>query len=116
MENKINLAINDGNSFYAHQASVNFNPMMIFFDFKNITPRVDERNKEGATLVMKHDVVMLDPYHALLFKDLLNKVIVDYEKEFGKIEKPKAIQKLEKKKGKPVKKLGGKNQTPTYFG
>ena len=30
-------------------------------DFKNITPRIDPR---GQQIVLKHNVVMLEPYHA----------------------------------------------------
>jgi len=113
--NKINLSISDGDAFYAHQASINFNPTMLFFDFKNITPRVDERSQSQATFVLKHNVVMLEPYHALLFKNLLDRVLKDYQKQFGKIEKPAAIKSIEKKKGKK-KKADDKNETPSYFG
>ena len=126
MEEKINLNINDGDSFFAHQASINFNPTMFFLDFKNITPRMDQRSQQSkATLVLKHNVVMLEPYHTLLLRDLFNKVIKDYEKEFGKIEKPDPIKLIEKKqkkqmKGKKVKKSksNSKKETniPNYFG
>ncbi|MFT4343139.1 MAG: DUF3467 domain-containing protein [Candidatus Woesearchaeota archaeon] len=117
MEQKINMTISDGDAFYAHQASINFNPTMVFFDFKSITPRVDERDKGHPTLAVKHNVVMVDPYHALLFKDLLTKVIQDYEKQFGKIEVPKAIKHAEKKQKKSAKGMAKRpNETPTYFG
>ena len=74
---KINLNINDGDAFYAHQASINFNPIMFFLDFKNITPRIDERSASKATIVVKHNLVMIEPYHAMLFRNLLDKVIKD---------------------------------------
>jgi hypothetical protein len=114
--NKINFSISDGDSFFAHQASINFNPTMIFLDFKNITPRIDERSASRATLVLKHNVVMLEPYHALVFRDLLNRVIKDYEKEFGKIEKPESIKNLEKKKGSQSKQKEKEDATPSYLG
>ena len=47
--------------------------------------------------------------------ELMAKVVNDYEKDFGKIVKPKAIEKMEKKlasKGDDVEKA----IAPTYFG
>lgn len=119
-EQQINLSISDGDSFYAHQVSVNFNPTMMHLDFKNVTPRVDERGPH-PTLVLKHNVICLDPYHAVMFKKLLDKVVKDYEKQFGKIEKPKAIKVLEKKMKKKTSNKEEVNQskpieTPSYFG
>ena len=119
-EQQINLSISDGDSFYAHQVSVNFNPTMIHLDFKNVTPRVDERGPH-PTLVLKHNVICLDTYHAVMFKKLLDKVVKDYEKQFGKIEKPKAIKVLEKKMKKKASKKEEISQskpieTPSYFG
>jgi hypothetical protein len=115
-QERINFSINEGDAFYAHQASINFNPNMIFFDFKSVTPRVDERNQTQATIVLKHNVVMLDPYHVLLFKNLLDKVIKDYQKEFGKIQKPNSIKIMEKK-GKKISSINKeKIETPTYLG
>jgi len=116
MEEKINLNINDGDAFFAHQASINFNPAMFFMDFKNITPRIDERSQSRATIVLKHNLVMLEPYHALLFRGLLDKVIKDYEKEFGKIQKPQALKEIEKKNKKRKMSAPGKASIPTYFG
>ena len=121
MEQKINMNISEGDSFYAHQASINFSPTMMFLDFKNVTPRVDERSRQGPTLVLKHNLIMMDPHHITLFRDLLTKVIIDYEKEFGKIKKPEAIAKAEKK-NKANRATGTKstkkNETdvPNYFG
>jgi len=121
MDNKINIAINDGDAFYGQQASINFNPTMVFFDFKNVTPRVDERSESKATFVIKHNVVMVEPFHAKLFRDLLDRVLKDYETQFGKIEKPQAIKNLEKKRKKGKSKGKGKkstvkHETPSYFG
>jgi hypothetical protein len=114
MEEKknINMSINEGDSFYAHELSVNFNPMQFILDFKNITPRIDARSQEGMVINLKHNVIMIDPYHAKEISKLLGQMLERYEKEFGKIEKPKALSKAEKK--------GSKNKdvddSPTYFG
>jgi len=116
MENKkINVRIDEGKTFFANEVTVNFNPMQMFFDFRCVSPRVDLRSKEGEiNLSIEHNVVALEPYHAKQIKQMLEKAIDNYEKEFGKIEKPKAIEKLEKK----AKKKGTdvKHEVPTYFG
>ena len=102
-EEKISLSINDGDAFYAHELSINFNPLQFVFDFKSVTPRVDPRSKDRASIVLKHNVVLVDPYHAKKVHGLLGDVLKKYEKEFGKIEKPKVLQILEKKNKKDKK-------------
>jgi hypothetical protein len=61
---------------------------------------------------------MVDPLHAKKIAAFLLKRVEDYEKEFGKIEKPKAIKEFEKKhKKKDGKKDDEKaQQAPSYFG
>jgi len=116
-EDKINLNINEGDAFYAHELSINFNPLQFVFDFKSVTPRVDPRSRDRASIVLKHNVILTDPYHAKKVHGLLGDVIKKYEKEFGKIEKPKALQVVEKKNKKNVKKPKSKEkiQTPSYI-
>ncbi|MBN2458582.1 DUF3467 domain-containing protein [Candidatus Woesearchaeota archaeon] len=116
-ENKrLNLSINDGMDFFAHEVSVNYNPTQFIFDFKSITPRMDPRNQDGATISLKHNVVLIDAYHAKRFHELLGKVLSGYEKELGKIEKPKAISKAEKKRNKNPKGKKEKVSLPSYLG
>jgi len=114
-EQKINLGINDGNEFFAHEVSANFNPTQFILDFKCVTPRVDPRSKEDTYINIKHNIVLLDVYHLPKVVELLTNTIQRYEKEFGKIEKPKAIKQFEKKnkKKKPAKK---DTSTPSYLG
>ena len=71
MDKKINVSINEGKEFFAHEASINFNPMQFILDFRSVTPRVDPRSREAPTIVMRHNVVMLDPYHVQQFHNLL---------------------------------------------
>jgi hypothetical protein len=116
-EKKINFGIDDGNNFFAHEVSVNFNPTQFVLDFKSIAPRVDPRSNDGAVIALKHNVVLLDVYHAKKFLEFMTKRISDYEKEFGKIEKPKAIKIIEKKRKKETKdNKTVKIDTPEYFG
>lgn len=114
---KINLNINEGDAFYAHELSINFNPLQFVFDFKSVTPRVDPRSRDRASIVLKHNVILTEPYHAKRIYDLLGGVIKKYEKEFGKIEKPAALKVAEKKSKKIQSKVKDqeKIQTPSYI-
>lgn len=115
MENKkkMNVSIRDGQAFFAHETAVNFNPTQFIFDFKCVTPRIDIRSKEAPTITIDHNVIIVEPYHAKRISELLNKIVKKYEKEFGKIEKPKQLEKMERKKGKEKEE---KKTIPTYFG
>lgn len=117
MEQKnVNVSVQEGDAFFCHELSVNYNPLQVILDFKSVTPRVDIRSKQGPSICIKHNVVMVDPYHAKKMLDLLGKVVSDYEKDFGKIEKPKAVKKMEKSM-KDRKETDKKTiTTPTYFG
>jgi hypothetical protein len=115
---KINMNIGDASSdFFAHEASINFNPTQMIFDFKCITPRVDPRAKESPVINLKHNVVMLDMFHAKKFHELLGNIIKKYENEFGKVDVPASLKILEKKKKKNDKKVDEKTTTtPSYLG
>jgi tetrahydromethanopterin S-methyltransferase subunit A len=112
-EKQINVSINEGDSMFAHETTVTFNPTQFVFDFKSITPRIDMRNKEGHSLALKHSVIIMDPYQAKGMIDLMKKVLDDYEKKFGKIEKPKQLVKMEKKRKEEKQE---KTTAPSYFG
>ena len=112
-EKHINWQYEDGEAFFAHEISANFTPLQFVIDFKNITPRIDQRSRTGPVFKMQHNVVMMEPFHAKRFHGLLTQMLQRYEKEFGKINKPKPIEKLEaKQKSKKEDKKSG----PTYFG
>jgi hypothetical protein len=116
MENKnLNVSVVDGDAFFCHELSLNYNPLQFVLDFKCVTPRIDVRSKDSPVIHIKHNVVMLEPYHAKKMLELLGKVVSDFEKDYGTINKPKAVEKMEKKM-----KDSGANKatisTPTYFG
>ncbi len=112
----INININEGEPFFAHEVTVNFTPTQLTLDFKCITPRTDPRSKKPS-FQLKHNVIMLDPWHAKSFLSVLNSVVQKYEQEFGKIQKPKALLKAEKKQKEFVKKAGEQvPEVPTYMG
>ncbi len=112
MKRNLSFNIKDGDAFYAHELSINFNPMQFIFDFKCITPRIDVRAKESNVINIAHNLIMVDPYQSKQLHKILGDAIKKYEKEFGKIEKPKQLVKAEKKKGKKISK---KDHVP-YFG
>ncbi|MBW2981821.1 DUF3467 domain-containing protein [Candidatus Woesearchaeota archaeon] len=113
---KINLGINDGQEFFAHEVSLNFNPTQFIFDFKCVTPRVDPRSKDTPYLSIKHNIVMVDAHHAKKIHELLGKVINDYEKKLGKIEMPKALKKAQKDSKKSKDDKTTKEAAPNYLG
>jgi len=115
-QQKINLTVNEGDPFFAHELSMNFNPTQFVFDFKCVTPRKDLRSKDGPSLNIKHNVVMVEPFQALQIQRVLNGIIEKYEEEFGKIKKPKAVEVFEKKNKEKIESSKKDNQTPSYFG
>ncbi|MBI4147852.1 DUF3467 domain-containing protein [Candidatus Woesearchaeota archaeon] len=115
MAEPVNIHINEGDTFFAHEVTINFTPTQFTFDFKNITPRTDPRSKGRVSFLLKHNVVMTDPWHTKQIVNVLSSVVKRYEEEFGVIKKPKAIEIAEKKQKTMVQK-GEKTETPTYLG
>lgn len=113
--NKVNLSVNDGMDFFANEVSVNFSPMQFILDFKSVVPRVDMRSKNGPVLSLKHNVILVDPYHAKKFHKMLGDVIKQYEEKYVKIKKPAAIAKAEKDAKKNQEK-GSAKAVPNYLG
>lgn len=114
----INISIDEGKEFFAHELSINFSPTQFIMDFRNVTPRTDPRSREVPLLRMRHNLVMVDPWHAKKIHELLGKMLEEYEKQFGGIELPKALKMHEKKmknnQSKP--KASTKEIMPDYFG
>lgn len=83
----------DNNPFVSNQQNVTIQTDKILLDFKNIYSQFDPANNE--IIIINHKMIILDPYIAKLFFDTLNKSIMEYEKQFGKIKKPEAVTKAE---------------------
>jgi hypothetical protein len=117
-ENKdpINIQISDGEPFFAHEMTTNFTPTQFSLDFKCISPRTDPRSKK-ASFLLKHNVIMVDPWHAKLLVGVLNNVVKKYEEEYGVIKKPKALEAAEKKQKKAMAAAKDTvSEAPTYLG
>jgi hypothetical protein len=112
----INMGIDDGEEFFAHETSINFNPTQFILDFRCITPRIDPRSSQVPFVHLKHNLVMVDPWHAKEILRVLTNSLENYEKQFGKIEQPKAVKKFLDKQKKAVKETTEKTQTPSYLG
>ena len=114
---EINMNIQDGQAFFAHETSVNFTPAQMILDFKSVSPRVDPRNKNNPTFVLVHNVVMLAPWHAKQVHKILGEAIKRYEDEYAKISKPKALATAEKKnKQRVAESATAKSEVPHYLG
>ena len=111
---QVNMNINDGEAFFAHETSVNFGPLQFVFDFKSVTPRVDQRCADGqAVISLKHNVILVEPWHAKMIHEALSAALGKHEEQFGKIELPATVKAL-LKDNKEL--FGGKKIAPSYFG
>lgn len=122
-EKKLNININEGDEFFAQEASVSYNPTIFNLDFRRLTPRIDMRTAESNIILLRHNVVMLEPYVAKKMLELLSTAVEKYEKDFGKIEVPEPIKKMEDKLKKQIhdqNQNAAANSTdyinPGYFG
>ncbi len=111
---QINIRVKDGDPFLAHETTINYNPTEFILDFKCVTP-VQEVNQQS--LFIKHEVVLLSPWHAKSFLAAVEKVVKDYEKKFGEIKKPAELEKAEKMMKKQQKEAAqATGQVENYFG
>ena len=91
------------------------NPEKFIIDFKGIYPQFTPNNK--PQMVATHKVVLLEPYAAKEFANALNDNIKKYEKKFGKIKEPEAVEKAKKQRTSKGKKKEAKtSQRPIYMG
>jgi hypothetical protein len=114
---EINLRVKDGDVIFAHETTINFSPAEFTFDFKSLANIQDVPNQN--TMLMKHSVVLMAPHHVKAFSEILAKVVKDFEKNFGKIEKPNAIEKAEKMMKKQQEKISSattSEKSESYFG
>lgn len=109
---QINVEVQNGTEFFADQVSVSHNPLRFVIDFTRTAPRIDGSATQQPRMVMSHNVILMDPYLALEFINVLKENISRYEKRHGKITKPAPLRKLEEE----AKKMGRKEARQEYFG
>ncbi len=98
----VRVDVENGFEFFADEVSITHSPLRFVFDFKRMIPRLEGNNE--PRMVMRHSIIMLDPYFAKELQRVLKENIDRYEKRFGKIERPAVLRKAEaasKKEGKP---------------
>jgi hypothetical protein len=91
-----------GEEFLAEEVAVSHSPVRFVIDFKSMSPRIDIPG-QPIRHILKHKIIKLDPFIAKDLLDVFRQNIEKYEKQYGKIEKPKALAKAEeeaKKQGK----------------
>ncbi len=112
---QLNVRIRDGEQFFSNESSINFNPNEIVIDFKCMTHTHDVADRRG--LVLRHNMVIMNPFHAKNFLVMFSNVIKDYENRFGEIKKSEAVKRAEGMLKKEEKKKSEvRNDPDTYFG
>ncbi len=93
-------SVSDGDElFLTNQADVRFFPDYFRIDFKQVNQvinRVGELKSEN--IVINHRFIVLTPLMMKQLVVLLNKVLSDYEKQFGEITLPKTPKSVKKTK------------------
>ena len=103
----------DNNPMLSNHQTVAHQPDRFILDFKATYPQYTPDNK--ATLVISHKVILLDPYYAKDFLNVLKANIEKYEKKYGAIKKPAEIKKAEKEMKNLEKEATG-TEVPSYMG
>lgn len=108
---QVNVEVQNGTEFFADQVSVSHNPLRFVIDYTRTAPRIDGSNTSQPRLVMSHNVILMDPYLAVEFMNVLKDNIAKFEKRYGKITRPAALKKIEEESRK-----GRKEARQEYFG
>lgn len=111
MGDHVNVDVSLGQDFFAEQVSVSHSPVRFVIDFVRNTPRINAA-ASTSRLLTSHSTIMIDPYLAKEFVSVLSDNISRYEKKFGEIKKPAALQKFESE----VHRHGKKPLKQDYFG
>jgi len=115
---QVNIRVKDGDQFYANETSINFGPVEFSIDFKCISHLQDIANHNA--MMLRHNIVILTPFHAKSFLEVLQRSVKEYEDKFGTIKKPAELDKAEKifkkEQNKILKEEKLENTSNTYFG
>ena len=115
-ESTLNVRIKDGDQFYANETSINFGPLEFVLDFKCSNHVQDMPDHKG--LLIRHNPVILSPFHAKSLLGVLTNSLKNYEEKFGEIKKPVELQKAEKMIKKEQSKVVKEKpkSSDTFFG
>jgi len=94
-QSQVNIEVQNGTEFFADQVSVSHNPLRFVIDYTRTAPRIDGNSTSNPRLIMSHNVILIDPYLAIDFMNVLKENIERYEKRYGKITRPAPLKKAE---------------------
>ena len=92
------------------------NYLEFVLDFRCGTHVQDASNLRA--ILISHSTIILTPYHAKSFSEVLSKAVKDYEAKFEDIKKPSELKKAEdliKKEQKKIEKIQ-KSDEGMYYG
>jgi AAA15 family ATPase/GTPase len=115
-QKNVKIDIDNGQVFFADEIAIIHNPTKFILDFKSVTPRFDVRNNEFQPIVVKHNLVMMDLHVGKSFLASLKENVATYEKEYGRIEEPKALKKAVRKAKQSMGKSVSSEKAPSYLG
>lgn len=114
-QKQLNMGINHGDAFFCDSMTIADNPTKFVLDFKQNTPRFDpvnlEQNEQRVSMILKHNVVVIDAELAKVLYSMIGDRIKRHEEMFGKIKEVKK-QKIKDKKGFS----SAETIKPSYFG
>jgi len=86
----------DKSPLFCNQMTVSHTPAQFFLDFRLVYPQFAPDNSQ--TTVVQHRTVVFEPYHLKEVINVLQENIRRYEKDYGEISVPQAIENAKKKK------------------
>lgn len=104
----------DEKPFHSNVQAVAHQPDKFILDFKGIYPQFTPDNQ--ILHVSNHRVILLDPHNAKEFLKILSSNIENYEKKFGEIKKPEAVEQAKKEFKVAKKDSITKTKKPEYMG
>jgi len=89
------------NTFFSTEASFNFDGRYITIDFMRRSPRA----KQGKYVeVVEHNTIMLDIFHSKVFAEKFSGLMNALEKQFGNVEAPEFMKKIQSETQAQIKK------------
>ncbi|MBS3165366.1 DUF3467 domain-containing protein [Candidatus Woesearchaeota archaeon] len=99
----------DRQPLYCNQMTVSHSPTQFFLDFRLVYPQFSPDNQQAT--VALHKLIVLEPYHLKETIKVLQENVQRYEKAYGKITTPKAVERAKK-----AHKSTGAISAPEYMG
>lgn len=104
----------DTDIFLSNLQTISHNPERFVLDFKCASPQFGMG--QARYLFIHHKTILIDPYKAKIFNNALTENIARYEKQYGKIELPKAVIKASKDYREDTTNSEKKETMPDYLG